>query len=104
MPALNDFQQIIRTWARRRDPTAAYTPNQIANFALRGGTPRNSARVGQAANAYLQYFRVQGFGHARRISVNWEAIRRDHPDLLPGAITSAPARAGRRAARICRRM
>jgi len=94
MGALEAFQQIIRVWARRSDPSQAYTPNQIANFALGSGNSANAARVGQTVAAYQQYFRVSGSSHGRRIAPNWEAVRRDHSDLLPGAVQRPPAEAG----------
>lgn len=79
------FENIIRLWGARPDPTEPFTRKQIANSVFGSGTDENASIIGRTIVDFRDYFK---YDDHYRCSVRWMKIESDHPELFPHAKTA----------------
>lgn len=79
------FDQIIRIWGARPDPSEGLTLKQIANLVLGGGTDANAAIIGRTIVDFHDYFH-QPDGAVYLWHVRWKKVEQDHHHLFPRAV------------------
>lgn len=87
------FENIIKKWRKRSDPTERLTLNQIANMVLLSGSSKNASIIGSTLSLFIQYFDPPNGPYGHKWGVNWTAVRRDHPHLVdqqPRPVPAAP--------------
>jgi hypothetical protein len=76
------FENIIKKWRKRSDPTERLTLNQIANMVLLKGSSKNASTIGATLSLFIQYFDPPKGPYGHKWGVNWTSVRRDHPHLM----------------------
>jgi hypothetical protein len=75
------FENLIRFWRQRKDPTEALTPQEIAFHLFSKGSSDNATKTLHILWEFKAYFYLPST-NGKKWRVNWTKVQTDYPNLL----------------------